>query len=109
MDIGKLKSMADTGERMQLADVPTQFVGKLEKEEVKTDKQGRECLYWSIAYAGKVITQKFTPMQLQYLVEALKGLGVSSTDFLKGKNIEFTLKSFRIGNPRHLPTKIIED
>ena len=105
MDLEKLKSMSDQSDRMQLSDVPETFIGVLRDEEVRDDNQGRNCLYFNIDYEGKTITQKFTPMQLQAFVEALRVLGINSTDELMGKKVEWKLKSFRIGNPRHLPVR----
>jgi hypothetical protein len=104
-EIKALKSMG--AGRAQLTDLPPEFEGTLVREEIREDTRGRECLYWIIEVEGKgTITQKFSPMHIDALVEALEQLKIENTKDLTGKRLLFRQKSFRIGNQRWLPVEI---
>ncbi len=103
----ELRKKAESGERMQLSDVPEEFIGTLMKEEMRVDTQGRDCIYLNIDVDGKLVTQKMTSMHITELIKALEKLGVKDTSELSGKKVQWKAKTFRIGFPRHLPVKIV--
>lgn len=103
--ISELKSMGAT--RIALTDLPSEFEGILLREEFREDTRGRECLYWYIEYPEKgTVVQKFSPMHITALAEALENLKIEDTKQLYNQKLLFRVKSFRIGNQRWLPVEI---
>jgi len=107
----EMKGMASGG-RVPLDRLPTEFVGTLVSEDIREDRQGRQCIYWNIELAEPIddattLTQKFSPMHIDELVKALSALGIEDTSELKGKRIRFRQRLFRIGNPRWMPIEIL--
>lgn len=103
--IEDLKNMGTT--RVSLTDLPTEFEGTLLREEFRADSRERECLYWYIDVPEKgTVTQKFSPMHITALAEALEHMKVEDTKDLYGKKLLFRQKSFRIGNQRWLPVEL---
>jgi hypothetical protein len=106
VDIASLEKTGESGsERMDLRDVPDEFKGTLVSDEMRVDLQGRNCLYITINYEGKMVTEKYTPMHLEEMIASLQKMGLTDTSQLKGKQVTWKAKTFRIGNPRHFPTK----
>lgn len=91
--------------RIELDQLPESLVAKLTEWQFKEDSRGRECLYVTlITKEGEQLTQKYTDFHLSYLIENLEKLGVTSIDDIKNKWIIWHKTTFRIGNPRLLPT-----
>jgi len=103
----EIKAMSDDEDRMQIADVPDVFTGKLTKEEIRTDQMGRQCLYLSIDIGGRTFTEKMTPMHLAELTKAMARLNIQDTQGLVGKAVEWKVTTFRIGHPRHFPSRFV--
>ena len=104
-NIKELKTLGTA--RVSLTDLPSEFEGTLLREEFREDARGRECLYWYINVPDKgTVTQKFSPMHIAALVEALEALKIEDTKELYGKKLLFRQKSFRIGNQRWLPVEV---
>jgi hypothetical protein len=104
VNIEDLKKMG--AGRISIADLPSEFFGVLEREEERTDRMGRKCLYWIISTEQGTLTQKYSPMHIDALAEALEKLKVKNTVELIGKTLKFKSKNFRIGNPRWLPVEV---
>lgn len=92
--------------RVQLSELPSEFTGKLTREEIRQDRMGRTCIYWVIETENGLVTQKFSPMHIDALADALKALKIEDTKELIGKTMLFRAKHFRIGNPRWIPVEI---
>jgi len=95
--------------RINLEEVPDELVATLIDWEFKEDRRGRECLFVDLQdKEGKVITQKYTNFHIVDFADALEKLGLDHLDKAKGKTFLWKLKSYRIGNPRLIPEKLIE-
>jgi len=105
VDVKDLKGMG--AGRIPLAELPEIFEAKLVREEIRTDRMGRQCLYWVLEIPEKGnLTQKFSPMHIDELAKALAKLGVKDTKELIGKTMVFKAAHYRIGNPRWMPVEI---
>ena len=104
----QLKELKKMGAgRLPLNELPETFEATLVREEIRTDRMGRDCLYWIMEIEGQgTLTQKFSPMHIDELVKALEKLGINDTKDLIGKKMLMKVQHFRIGNPRWLPAEI---
>ena len=98
-----------TKRKIQLADLPENFIGVIENVVLKDDARGRECWYVTITLPnGTSVTQKYTDFHIIDLVGALKAMGFINFNEVRGKNFHWSKKHYRIGNPRWIPTKLVE-
>ncbi len=109
MKIEDLKKMS-AGGRIQLNELPQEFIGVLVNERTVVDDRGRQLIYWDIQVEGEKsgkLTQKFSPLHFDDLAEALTKLGITDTSQAIGKKFKFRQKIFRSGYPRWLPIELL--
>lgn len=107
MSIKKLREMSS--KRFQLSELPEKIELRVKSYEFKEDSQGREgCFVHLETRDGEELTQKFTSMHIMDLAEALEKLGFKSIEDATGKWLLWEQKTYRIGNPRLIPRKILK-
>lgn len=108
MSIEKLRSMAS--KRFQLSELPEKIELCIKNYEFKADSQGREgCFLHLVTRDGEELTQKFTSMHIDDLAEALEKLGFKDgIPAAIGKWLLWEQKTYRIGNPRLIPKKVLK-
>ena len=106
----KISDMAGRGREatMDLEELPDEFEGLLTNEELKKDAYEKECLYWELEVDSGLVVQKFAPLHLKYLSDALTKLGVKDTSELIGSKMLFEKVEMSIGKPRWIPKKIVK-
>jgi len=106
MKLQDLKEMSF--EREELSKLPDTFEGIYSDEEFRKDAREKDCLYVTIDIKdGGQIVQKYSAMHLTEFVKALEALKVKDSGDLLGKMIEWKRVSFRIGNARWIPSRIV--
>ena len=106
----KISEMSNLGREptLDLSELPDEFEGTLTEEELRKDSFDKECLYWQIEVGSGLVVQKFAPLHLKYLSDALTKLGVKNTSELIGSKMLFTKFVMSIGKPRWIPKKIVK-
>lgn len=93
--------------RIDLDELPEILSATVKSVEWKTDEKDRNCLY--VEYTdenGKDFTQKYSPMHLADLAEALDTLKLSGIK--QGQKFKLVQKPYRIGFPRMIPTEVLK-
>jgi hypothetical protein len=89
-------------------DLPEQFAAVVTDVQVAPDKTGRKCVYFTLELPDRKRTKvKFTPMHLPDLCDELLRLGFHSLNEVKGAELAFKKRHYRIGYPRPMPVERI--
>jgi hypothetical protein len=75
ISIEELEKMS-TG-RVQISELPSEFIGSVERVETRKDTRGRDCLFLTVSTDNGNVTFKYTPMHLDYFTKELKRLGIT--------------------------------
>jgi hypothetical protein len=86
--------------RVDIASLPTDFVGTVKKYESRQDKRGREALFLTVSTEHGDVIFKYTRLHFGELAVAMEKMKVKSLKELVGKKVRFMVKPFRMGNPR---------
>jgi hypothetical protein len=86
--------------RVDIASLPTDFIGKVKKYEKRQDKRGREALFLTVTTEQGDVIFKYTRLHFGDLAQAMEKMKVKSLSELVGKKVRFMVKPFRMGNPR---------
>jgi hypothetical protein len=105
--VDMLKEMAIA--RVDIASLPTDFLGKVKKYEKRQDKRGREALFLTVSTDQGDVIFKYTRLHFGELALAMEKMKIKSLSELVGKKVRFIVKSFRMGNPRHIPVEIVKE
>jgi hypothetical protein len=90
-------------------DLPDRFVAKVTDVQVAPDRTGRKCVYFTLELPdGKRTKVKYTPMHLPDLADELLRLGFRSLNEVKGAELTFIKRAYRIGYPRPMPVERIK-
>jgi len=106
-----LKELREKGrKRLELDQLPAELVATLTNWRFDKDSRGRECLFIDLEDKdGNTVTQKYTSLHITDFADAIEQLGFDHLDKAKGKTFIWKLKTYRIGNPRLIPEKLIAD
>jgi len=106
ISVDELKELAVS--RVDISSLPTDFVGKVKRIEKRTDKRGREAIFVTVGTNDGDIIFKYTRLHYGDLALNLEKMGIKNLKELEGKKVRFVAKAFRMGNPRHMPTEIVQ-
>jgi hypothetical protein len=100
--IVKVEALKKMGfKRVELSELPNEFIATVEGEESRIDKRGKEAYFLTLKLEdGSTLRQKYTSIHLSDLGEALEKLGIEDTKKMIGKKYKFVKKNFGIGNAR---------
>lgn len=106
-DLEKKSIAFDSGDRIDIRNLPEKVKAKVLDFEFKEDNYGEECLYVEFQNdEGKNFTQKYTKTMFSKLAAALKEFDKSSVEDLKDKLYDFRMTAMGRGFPRYLPVKV---